>query len=540
MGQWGCFWETGTGHSRRRRAHPRLRVQYLRRQPTSKADLAVASLGGSVQSGQLPSAWVLLAETQTATATATGISPEGTGTHQVEASYPGDGNYSASVSGTTGLTAANIQASLSTTSISFGSEEVGDSTTAQAVTLTNSGTVAMAIGSIKLTGADTSSFVTSNNCGTSLAAGAKCTIGVRFAPETTATFTASITLTDNAPNSPQNVALSGPGATTPTASLSLSATNASFGSWYVGTSSEPQGVTVTNTSAVTLYFSSIKLAGANPASFKTSNTCGASIGAGATCQIGVDFSPMVPGPLTASVTLTDNTSTSPQSITLTGTGVGATVTLSSTSVSFGNMAAGYSTEVQTVSLKNNGTLPLTINSIQLTGANAGSFAESNNCGASLQAFGTATCDINVRFAPNAAGAASAAVTLTDNAANSPQTIALSGTGVTAAAGSLSLSSTSLSFGTEEVGSSTAAQGVTVTNTSSTAVLYFKSIVLSGANAASFVTSNTCGASIAAGAACKIGARFAPATTGPLTATITLTDSASTSPQVITLSGTGTN
>jgi hypothetical protein len=252
--------------------------------------------------------------------------------------------------------------------------------------------------------------------------------------------------------------------------------------------------------------------------------------------IGVRFAPTVPGALTAAVTLADNTSTSPQSITLTGTGVGGTATFSTTSLSFGTMALGYSTEVQSVSLTNYGTLPLTINSIQLTGANAASFAESNNCGASLISTG-GNCNINVRFAPNAVGAASAAVTVTDNAANSPQTIALSGTGVTAQASSLSLSASSLSFGTEAVESSTAAQGVTLINTSNV-TLYFSSIALTGADPASFVTSNTCGTSIAAGAQCEIGARFAPTVSGPLTATITLTDSASTSPQTITLTGTG--
>jgi hypothetical protein len=120
------------------------------------------------------------------------------------------------------------------------------------------------------------------------------------------------------------------------------------------------------------------------------------------------------------------------------------------------------------------------------------------------------------MAPLVAGSLTAAITLSDNATGSPQSIALNGTGVTPAVASLSLSSTSLSFGGEPVGDSTVAQSVTLTNTSAV-VLYFNSTTLTGANASSLVTFNSCGTSIAAGATCKIGVRMAPLVSGSLTA-----------------------
>jgi len=83
-------------------------------------DLAVANWVGSV------SVTVLLSETQSTTATATGISPVGTGTHQVDASYGGDTNYSSSTSGTTGLTAQllppRMTLAASSTSVNAGAQ----------------------------------------------------------------------------------------------------------------------------------------------------------------------------------------------------------------------------------------------------------------------------------------------------------------------------------------------------------------------------------------------------------------------------------
>ena len=171
----------------------------------------------------------------------------------------------------------------------------------------------------------------------------------------------------------------------------------------------------------------------------------------------------------------------------------------------------------------------------MTGANPTSFVSSNTCGASVAP--GATCKIGVRFVPTVTGPLPASITLIDNAADSPEIITLSGTGIPLPAASLALSTNNLSFGSESTGSSTVAQNVIVTNTGSGTV-YFQSITLAGANPTSFASSNTCGASLATGAICKIGARFVPAVTGALSATITLSDNAGDSPQSITLSGTG--
>ena len=117
--------------------------------------------------------------------------------------------------------------SLSPTSLAFGSLAVGTASTAQTITLTNSGNAALSVTSIAVSGTNASDFAETNNCGSSVAAGANCTISVTFKPAAAGTRTAAVTLTDNATGSPQSVGLSGTGGST-SAAASLSPTSSVF------------------------------------------------------------------------------------------------------------------------------------------------------------------------------------------------------------------------------------------------------------------------------------------------------------------------
>jgi len=426
-------------------------------------------------------------------------------------------------------TFAAAQVTLSKTSLSFGSEAVGSATASQSVTMTNTGTAALTIGSIAVTGTNATSFVFANSCGSSLAAGANCTIHGHFQPTANGPLTAAITITDNGGGSPQSIALSGTGLGP---AVTLSATSLSYGSSAVGTATASQTVTLTNSGQGTLSITSISVTGANPTSFPFTNTCGTSVAAGANCSITGDFDPTTGGSLKATITLTDNVGGSPQSIALTGTGLGPAATLSVASVAFGSEPVGGSTASQYITLTNSGNAPLNINSIALTGANASSFTFANSCAVTLAA--GANCSIHGHFNPVANGPLAAAIIITDNAGGSPQSIALSGTGLGPA---VTLSAPSLSFGSSAVGTATASQMVTLTN-SGQGTLSIASIAVTGANASSFLFTNTCGTSVAAGANCSITGDFDPTTGGSLKATVTITDNASGSPQSIGLTGTG--
>jgi hypothetical protein len=148
----------------------------------------------------------------------------------------------------------------------------------------------------------------------------------------------------------------------------------------------------------------------------------------------------------------------------------------------------------------------------------------------------ASCTIHGHFAPQADGSLTAVVAVIDDAANSPQLIELSGTGTGAAAPAATLSATSLSYGTVSIGESSASQQVILTATGGP--LAISSILVTGADASSFVFANSCPATLASDASCIIHGHFAPTVTGALTATVVILDDAGNSPQTITLSGTG--
>jgi YVTN family beta-propeller protein len=433
-------------------------------------------------------------------------------------------------------------AQLSNTSRDFGSQLVGVASASQIVTLTNSGNGALTITSIVLGGTDPGDFTEGDNCGTSLAAGASCTLTVIFKPTAINSRAATITITDNDASGSQILNLSGTGvATAPNAALSP--TSMTFGSLPLGTASPAQTATLTNNGNATLHITSIVVAGTNASSFTENNNCGTpptSLTAGSSCAINVTFKPAVSGALTASVIVADDAGSLSQIINLSGTGTSTPgASLSVTSLSFGNVGTGTTSPAQTATLTNNGTGTLTITGITVTGTNASDYALNNTgttCGTSL-AINT-SCVISVTFTPGAATARTASIAVADNATGSPQMISLSGTGVTSPP-TVSLSVASLSFSTTYVGVAATAQTITLTNSGGAALsITGPGIAVSGTNSTDFAQTNTCGTSVAAGAKCTISVTFTPGGTGARSASITINDNVSGSPQSITLSGAG--
>lgn len=223
------------------------------------------------------------------------------------------------------------------------------------------------------------------------------------------------------------------------------------------------------------------------------------------------------------------------SATANGTSSAPAVMLSAATLTFSTMLAGASSS-QSLTLTNSGSSAVAINGITLTGTNAGSFSETNNCAAQLAA--STSCSVSVTFSPAAAGNYAATLNIADNAAGSPQTVALAGTATAPAPAALSFTPASLTF-TQAAESSSAPQTVTLTNAGGTP-LTLNQVGLSGANAANFSTSaNTCGSALAAGASCSLAVVFTPSLSASFSAGLTVASSASNSPQTLPITGTGT-
>jgi len=420
---------------------------------------------------------------------------------------------------------------LSIARLTFGNQVVGTTGPPQTVTLTNNGPGAVNIGSIAITGANKDDFsLVSNSCGGSLGAGTNCTVGVSFTATAEGTRTAAVAITDNTSGSLWTVILTGTGVKP---AVMLSATGLSFGDRIVGMTSIAQSVKLTNSGSAPLNITSIAVTGTNSADFAQTSNCGASLPPGGSCTISVTFTATAQGTRSASITVTDNASNSPQTINLTGIGVLPAPTLSLTSLTFGNQIVGTSSPAQSVTLRNNGAAPLSIAAIAITGTNSANFGiVFTNCGTNLAP--GADCTISVSFGPIAAGTKTASLTITDNALGSPRAINLTGT---ALAPAVALSAAGLTFGNQVLRTTSAAQTVKLTNSGS-APLNITSIAVTGTNSADFAQTNTCSVSIGPGANCTITVTFTPTAVGTRTASISITDNAGNSPQMVNLAGTG--
>ncbi|HEV2426068.1 MAG TPA: choice-of-anchor D domain-containing protein [Terriglobia bacterium] len=402
------------------------------------------------------------------------------------------------------------------TSLNFGSISVGTTSSPRTVTLTNSGVKVLTISSIA-TGAP---FTETNTCGSSLNAGASCTVNVTFTPVSTGSSNGSLIITDSATGSPQTVSLTGSGTG---ATVTFSPTSLDFGDQQVNTSSALQTVTMTNNGTTTLDITSITATGDYAI---TGDTCGSTLAASSNCAFNVKFTPTQAGTRTGDISVADSGYGSPQTVSLTGTGIQGVATLSPASLTFGVQLLNTSSTSQTVTLTNNGTASINIISIQ----SPKSFPQTNNCGTTVGV--GADCSITITFTPASIGSLSGNISISDNAAGSPQKVSVSGT-----ATEVSLSPTSLNFGSVTLGTTSSTMTVTLTNVGSSSLNVTK-ISMTGANSTEFAQTNTCGSSVGAGASCTVNVTFTPAGTGTRTASLSVNDSGGASPQTVSLSGTG--
>jgi hypothetical protein len=172
---------------------------------------------------------------------------------------------------------------------------------AHIVRLTNVGGSELDITGITLTGPDPQDFAQSNNCPATVASGGSCLITITFEPTAQGVRTASVSITDSAPGSPQAVPLSGRGTF-----LQWSPRQIYMGEEPVGTSSPAQTVTVTNAGTAPIAIFSIGIGGVNAGDFSETHNCGSSLKAGASCTIEVTFTPTAVGSRLGHVAIRDS------------------------------------------------------------------------------------------------------------------------------------------------------------------------------------------------------------------------------------------
>ena len=301
---------------------------------------------------------------------------------------------------------------LSPTSLTFAPQAVATTSAARNITVTNTGTVSLAISSVAVNG---DFAISANTCGANLAVGMKCRISVTFTPKQLGPLTGTLTITDNAAGSPQTAALSGTGIQPAT----LTPVSATYATQDVGTTSAPKTFTLTNNQTIALTSIAISTTG----DFAVSATsCTTSLAPKSKCTMSVTFTPTTTGKRTGQLSVSDSADNSPQTAALTGSAI-IPATLNPPSVTYAPQSVGTTSAAKTFTLSNNQTITLTSIAISTTGDFA---VSTTTCAASLAA--KSKCTISVTFTPTAKNKRTGQLSVSDSASNSPQTSSLTGTG----------------------------------------------------------------------------------------------------------------
>jgi hypothetical protein len=422
----------------------------------------------------------------------------------------------------------------------FGPTAVGSTSQATTFTLTNSGASETGMLSVSVAGTDGGQFPPSSDaCSkTMLAAGAKCTVDVAFAPASTGSKSATLQVVDAAATGmPTTAALTGTVASGAVFGVAPPAYD--FGSFTVGNASPHQTFTVTN-SGGSPATAGVAVLGTNATDFALSaNSCTGMLAPMATCSFLITFTPSTAGAESATVSVAGAGATA-TSAALTGTGLAAAaLAISPATQDFGTLSQGATGMDFPFSVTNNGGVTSGPLAVSFGGSSASMFqlgAQTCN-NATLGANGSSSCSINVHFAPTAG--TTGGVTASLLVAGTPGGTAVATlTGNVTSAASLAVTPSPFGFGSQPQGSPTSPVTFTVTNaggsTSGTPTM-----TMGGTNAADFaVVVDNCTAAVPPNnGTCTLSVVFTPSTQAAESATLTVTATPG-GTSTTTLSGTG--
>lgn len=381
--------------------------------------------------------------------------------------------------------------SMSSHALNFGNVALSGTAT-QNVTIANTGNAPLLTPSITTTG---TGYSASNNCATTLAVGATCTVAVSLSVSALQPYPGTLSVAySNAAG--QSATLTGQGQQ---AVLGVNNASQNFGDVSLGDSADLTYIVSNsgNTAADLSY-------GALPAAVTRTGTCGATLSVGTNCSVVLTFTPVSNGAISGAMAVT--TADSQTTLNFNGNGLALpSFSLSTVNSMFGNVAVG-TTPQQTISVNNTGNIPLTTPAINLTG---NGFIAAHNCAANL-AVGT-SCNVTLTFSPTAPQpyAGSLSVGFSNVSA---QSAALTGTGQQAV---LVADTLNQAFGNVNIGASVA-KTYTLSNSGNiVANLSYSAL------SAPVSRSGTCGATLAAGAACTVVLTCAPTDTSTVNSLVTV-------------------
>jgi hypothetical protein len=431
----------------------------------------------------------------------------------------------AGIASSTGKLAAQALFQLNPNAINFGKVSVGKQTT-QAVSVSNSGTVAIHIK--QATVSNTQFSLVGTSLPMALAVGQSGTIAVAVNPAAAGNVTGTLTVTSDGNSSPVVANLSATGVSGGQPQLSVTPASIDFGAVSNGLKGTAN-LLLNNAGSSDLTVSMMTVTGS--AFAITGIMTPKTIIAGQSAPLTVTFSPATSGTASGSLSIISNDPTNPTlAVPFAGQGTTAAtgqLTASSTSLSFGSVGIG-SISTEQIAITNTGNAPVQISKITPSGA--GFTVTGLTAPATLDPSRSATLGVN--FAPTQAGSATGSIVITSNANGSPVTITLNGTG---SEGSLSVTPSSFNFGSIVEGQSKS-QTFAVKNTGTAYV----TIAQVAANGSGFSVSGLAApATLAAGQSATFSVLFAPTAAGNLSGSVVISSNLPSSPNAVPLSGTGT-
>jgi hypothetical protein len=306
--------------------------------------------------------------------------------------------------------------------------------------------------------------------------------------------------------------------------LAFSPTSKAFGDVTVHTSSAATSFTLKNSGTSRTGRLTVSLGGTGASQFKllTDGCSQTTLAPGGTCHITAEFAPTVAAPATA--TLDASSGSTVAKATLSGVGTTpAALSVMPGVVNFGSVAVDSFSAELGVTVTNTGASPTGTLTRVLGGANLSEFEVTGDSCSGVALPAGASCLVRLRFAPVAAGPATATLALSGSPGGTAVAV-LEGTGLPPAA--LSISPSTAAFGSVAVGSSSAVVTFTVLNAGGAAAGPL-SVVIGGTSPSEFVVlADTCAnLTLAPGGTCTIGARFAPTSTGTAAALLSVEASA---------------
>ena len=432
-------------------------------------------------------------------------------------------------------------------SLVFPTTRVGSSAPDQNIQLTNKGPATVPFDGIGI-GDGRNYFGQSNNCDKSLAAGASCTIAVRFTPVNANMQNGSVDVAVRG-TVMARVTLSGQGVLP---QLALSPTAVRFADTNVGQTSPMQSVTINNPTTETASLTGVSISNGE-VEFAQANDCGVQLSPGQSCTVNVQMTPATKEGSSGALSIVSSFGTQNVSLsgrgtepaggadeqitppaTTAGSGSAAPVSeydsYTQYSINFLDTEVGKSSAVRNVKFTNRGDGPLTVQGLSIVKGTT-DYGQTNNCGNTLAP--GAYCTISILFSPSALGERLGGIALTSDGGNF--FFNLKGKGI-GAEGSWRADS-SADYGVVAV-NTTAVRSFTLTNFGTVAARAIETVV-KGNNVR--LTANTCGTpgapvALGVGASCRASVEYAPTVSGELTATLETTGTLANGPVTMALKG----